>query len=89
MSGRSLRELREDDGVDQTLHNLLKALTLNLELRARYRVFEFEATQDGYPEVAQLFHGLRAMEAQQIKELIEGLRTRLGTPLALTGPDPD
>ena len=36
----------------QTLKNLLRALTLNLELRARYRVFEFEASQDGHAEIA-------------------------------------
>ena len=42
MSSSSLRELRDDYGSDQTLQNLLRALTLNLELRARYRVFEFE-----------------------------------------------
>ena len=51
----SLRELRDSQGVDQTLQNLLRALTLNLELRARYRVFEFEAAQDGHPETARLF----------------------------------
>ena len=45
----SLSELRDEQGVDQTLQNLLRALTLNLELRARYRVFEFEAAQDGLP----------------------------------------
>jgi rubrerythrin len=81
-----LRELRDDGGVDQTLQNLLKALTLNLELRARYRVFEFEATQDGHPEVAQLFRVLRNAEGQQIAELMEGLRLRLGpSALPMTG----
>jgi hypothetical protein len=77
MSARSLRDLRDDAGVDQTLQNLLKALTLNLELRARYRVFEFEATQDHHPETAQLFHGLREQQDGQITKLMEGLRGRL------------
>ena len=75
----SLRELRDSQGADQTLQNLLRALTLNLELRARYRVFEFEAAQDGHPETAQLFRDLRAAESEQIAELMEGLRARLGT----------
>jgi hypothetical protein len=73
----SLRELRAEVGVDQTLQNLLRALTLNLELRARYRVFEFEATQDGDPQTARLFNRLRGIEAQQIAELMAGLRVRL------------
>jgi rubrerythrin len=74
----SLRELRDERGIDQTLQNLLRALTLNLELRARYRVFEFEAAQDGHPEVARLFRALREAEAGQIAELMAGLQGRLG-----------
>jgi hypothetical protein len=73
----SLRDLR-DDGIDQTLQNLLRALTLNLELRARYRVFEFEASQDGHPEIARLFRELRQAEADQIADLMGGLQDRLG-----------
>jgi rubrerythrin len=74
----SLRQLRDERGIDQTLQNLLRALTLNLELRARYRVFEFEATQDGHPEVARLFRELRQAESGQIAELMAGLHDRLG-----------
>jgi len=77
-TSHSLRELRDAHGGDQTLQNLLRALTLNLELRARYRVFEFEAAQDGHPETAQLFRQLRANESEQIAELMAGLYARLG-----------
>ena len=73
----SLRALREEQGIDQTLQNLLRALTLNLELRARYRVFEFEATQDGFPAMAELFRELRQRESEQITALMAGLRDRL------------
>jgi rubrerythrin len=74
----SLSELRNEQGIDQTLQNLLRALTLNLELRARYRVFEFEAQQDGYPATAELFRELRAVESEQIALLMSGLHARLG-----------
>ena len=76
--GISITDLRNGRESDQTLENLLTALSLNLELRARYRVFEFEATQEGHLDVAQLFAELRRMEQQQIGELLAGLRTRLG-----------
>jgi hypothetical protein len=76
--GISISDLRNGRESDQTLENLLTALSLNLELRARYRVFEFEATQDGQPDVARLFAELRRMEQQQIADLLAGLRTRLG-----------
>jgi hypothetical protein len=73
----NLSALRTDGDVDHTLQNLLQALTLNLELRARYRVFEFEARQDGLEDCAQLFTELRRVESQQIADLLAGLRQRL------------
>jgi rubrerythrin len=76
--GISISDLRNGRETDQTLENLLTALSLNLELRARYRVFEFEASQEGHPEVERLFANLRDMEQQQISQLLAGLRTRLG-----------
>jgi hypothetical protein len=77
----SLRQLRDSQDVDQTLQNLLRALTLNLELRARYRVFEFEAAQDGHPETARLFRELREAESERIAELMAGLHARLSQDL--------
>jgi hypothetical protein len=71
--GISISDLRNGRDSDQTLENLLTALSLNLELRARYRVFEFEATQEGHADV-----DLRRTEQQQIADLLAGLRTRLG-----------
>ena len=76
--GISISDLRNGRESDQTLENLLTALSLNLELRARYSVFDFEATQEGNPDVARLFADLRRVEQQQIADLLAGLRTRLG-----------
>ena len=76
--GISISDLRNGRDSDQTLENLLTALSLNLELRARYRVFEFEATQESHADVARLFADLRRTEQQQIADLLAGLRTRLG-----------
>jgi hypothetical protein len=78
---QSLRALRDAPGVDQTFQNLLRALTLNLELRGRYRVFEFEASQDGHSDIAALFGRLRRTEDEQIARLMSGLRSRLGEDL--------
>ena len=76
--GISISDLRNGRESDQTLENLLTALSLNLELRARYRVFEFEASRDGHPETARLFRQLRHAEGEQIADLMAGLRARLG-----------
>ena len=72
----SIRVLRES-GTDQTFQNLLRALTSNLELRSRYRVFEYEAEQDGDPEMARLFRELGRLENEPIADLMGGLRVRL------------
>ena len=82
--GISISDLRNGRESDQTLENLLTALSLNLELRARYRVFEFEASQEGHNDVAGLFAELRRMEQQQIAELLSGLRNRLGAEFETT-----
>jgi hypothetical protein len=74
----SLRQLRDEQGLDQTLQNQLRALTLNLELRARYRVFEFEAAQDGHPELASQFAELRRKQGEHIATLMAGFQGRLG-----------
>jgi hypothetical protein len=82
----SLQVLRDDRAIDHTFQNLLRALTLSLELRARYRVFEFEATQDGHPETALLFNRLRLGQGEQVQDLIAGLQAQIGR-LEPTGPD--
>ena len=81
----SLRELQADASIDQTLQNLLRALTLNLELQARYRVFEFEASQDGHTDTATLFRDLRHVEKNQIIDLMTDLHRRLGEGLQSAG----
>jgi rubrerythrin len=75
--GSSLRDLRDDAGFDQTLQNPMRTTTLNLELHARYRVFEYEARQDGHEDTAELFRDLRRAEGEQIAWLLAGLRARL------------
>lgn len=72
-----LGDLRSPQDVDHTLQNLLAALTQNLELRARYRVFEFEARQEGLDDCAALFADLRVASGEQIQTLLAGLQSRL------------
>jgi hypothetical protein len=71
-----------DSGVvpghrDPTLRNLMDALSLTYELRARYRVFEFEAVQDGAEDSAVLFARLFEAEGEQVTALLQALRERL------------
>jgi hypothetical protein len=73
----TLARLREEPSADLTLRNLMDALALTYELRARYRVFEFEAVQDGTGDSAELFATLFEAEGQQVTTLLRALRERL------------
>jgi hypothetical protein len=73
----TLSRLREEHSADLTLRNLMQALTLTYELRARYRVFEYEAAQEGAAGYAELFASLSATEGEQVAALMHGLRERL------------
>jgi hypothetical protein len=66
----------------------MDALTSTYELRARYRVFEFEAAQDGAGECADLFAALRENESEQIRSLMRALRDRLAAAEHAAGEPP-
>jgi hypothetical protein len=80
----SLSELRRGD-LDATLQNVLRALTLNLELRSHYRVFQFESRHQGLDDLAQLFGRLEDRQTEQVSELLAGLRARLEA-IGVTAP---
>jgi hypothetical protein len=73
----TLNRLRHEPSADPTLRNLMDALSLTYELRARYRVFEFEAVQDGAEDSAVLFARLFEAEGEQVTALLQALRERL------------
>ncbi len=73
----TLSRLREERSADLTLRNLMDALNLTYELRARYRVFAYEASQEGAEDCASLFAALCSVEGDQATALMRGLRERL------------
>jgi rubrerythrin len=73
----NLSRLREEPSADLTLRNLMEALSLTYDLRARYRVFEYEAAQEGATDCAELFAALSETEGEQAQALLHGLRERL------------
>jgi rubrerythrin len=71
----ALGSLRVDQ--DTTLQNLLHALTLNYELSARYRAFQFEAEHERVEDCAALFPRLREQQGEHIADLLRALGRRL------------
>ena len=84
----SLNRLREEHSADLTLRNLMDALSHTYELRARYRVFEFEAAQEGAAGCAELFAALSAVEGEQATALMRALRARLADSEHAAGEPP-
>jgi hypothetical protein len=84
----TLSRLREEQTADLTLRNLMDALNLTYELRARYRVFEFEAAQEGAADCVALFAALCAAEGEQATALMRGLRARLAATEHAPDPKP-
>jgi predicted component of type VI protein secretion system len=84
----TLNRLREERSADLAVRNLMDALLLVYELRARYRVFAFEATQEGAEDCAKLFAALSEVEGEQVKALMQGLRERLAMDEHAEGEPP-
>jgi hypothetical protein len=61
---------------------------LTYDLRARYRVFEFEAAQDGSEDCAALFAALSETEGDQVRVLLHGLRERLVAAEPIASEEP-
>jgi hypothetical protein len=84
----TLSRLREEHTADLTIRNLMEALRLTYDLRARYRVFEFEAAQDGSEDCAALFAALSETEGDQVRVLLHGLRERLVAAEPIASEEP-
>lgn len=72
-SARRLSELRSASPVDATLENLIRVITIKLDLCARLPIFEYEAGEEGASDCAAVFTALAAEERTQVQELVRSL----------------
>jgi rubrerythrin len=76
-AGPTVNELTGAVPADWTLQNLLRAVSARLEALEQYRVFEFQAVNDGYAECAAVFRKVAEDERRSLQTLIDCLRAHL------------
>jgi len=73
-----VQNIRTEEPVKNTIHNLVQTLSVKLDSAARYGLYQEDATKDGMEECAELFKRFEAQEREMVEELLEHLRQRLG-----------
>ena len=78
MSAQGLEQIRTEQPVGNTLHNLVQTLSVKLDSAARYGLYREDARADAMDDCVDLFERLARQEEQAIDELIRCLRKHLG-----------
>ena len=73
-----MEQIRAEEPVKNTIHNLIQTLSTKLDSAARYGLYQEDARKDGYEDCAEVFSRLAEREQEAIRELINCLQKRLG-----------
>ena len=73
-----MEEIRTQEPVKNTIHNLIQTLSVKLDSAARYGLYQEDARNDGFEDCVELFGRLEREERALIEELVEHLGRHLG-----------
>ena len=71
-------QIRTEQPVENTLHNLVQTLSIKLDSAARYGLYQDDARKDGAEECADVFARLAQQDQEAIRELMNCLQQRIG-----------
>jgi len=71
-------QIRTEEPVKNTFHNLVQTLNVKLDSAARYGLYQDDAREDGFDDCAELFGKLQQSEQQEIQGLVRCLREHIG-----------
>ena len=71
-------EIRTEEPVKNTVHNLIQTLSVKLDSSARYGLYQEDARKDGYEDCAEVFTRLAEQERDAIAQLLRCLRKHVG-----------
>jgi hypothetical protein len=74
----SMEQIRTEQPVKNTVHNLVQTLSVKLDSAARYGLYVEDARKDGYDDCADVFERMAGREHQMIQDLMTCLEDRLG-----------
>jgi hypothetical protein len=70
-------QIRTEEPVKNTFHNLVQTLNVKLDSAARYRLYQEDARKDGFDDCAKLFGELQQSEQKEIQGLVRCLRQHI------------
>jgi rubrerythrin len=72
-----IEQIRTEQPVKNTVHNLVQTLSTKLDSAARYGLYRDDARQDGMEDCAEVFANLAARDGESIEELLRCLRDHI------------
>jgi hypothetical protein len=78
----SIEQIREARPVENSIHNVIQTLSVKLDSAARYGLYQQDAREEGFDDLAELFDRLAKREQDAIGDLMSCLRDRLAAPAA-------
>jgi rubrerythrin len=72
-----LEQIRTEQPVKNTVHNLVQTLSVKLDSAARYGLYREDATKDGFHDCADVFARLSDREQESIEDLVQCLREHI------------
>jgi hypothetical protein len=74
-----MEQIRTEQPVQNTIHNLVQTLSTKLDSAARYGLYMDDARGDGHEDCAQMFERLAAREQESIQDLLRCLEKHVGS----------
>jgi rubrerythrin len=71
-------QIRTEEPVNNTFHNLVQTLNVKLDSAARYGLYQEDARKDGFDDCAELFGKLKQSEQKEIQGLVRCLQQHIG-----------
>jgi rubrerythrin len=78
MATTGMEQIRTEQPVKNTIHNLIQTLSIKLDSAARYGLYVEDARKDGYDDCAQVFERFQGQEQEMIRDLVKCLQKRIG-----------
>jgi rubrerythrin len=71
-------QIRAEEPVKNTIHNLVQTLSVKLDSAARYGLYHDDAHKDGFDDCADAFEAMAERDRESIEQLVTCLRKHLG-----------
>jgi hypothetical protein len=71
-------QIRTEEPVKNTIHNLIQTLSVKLDSAARYGIYQEDAKKDGFDDCAELFAKMAETEQRDVQGLVRCLKQHIG-----------